>query len=187
MSFYIGNKGESLTRQLFEKHNYIVEPVDKKNRDFYDMTLSKRGRSRTIEVKFDVKSRFTGNLAIEFYNTKQDKDSGLNISKADFFVYVVPIRTITGNIVDEIWIANTTDLRNFTTTVTGRFVSGAGDNNAYIGLYPKEKLLGPVFKCISYLKVEHIDRIILGFNYSEIYVSPEAMKDILNWDKEINN
>jgi Holliday junction resolvase-like predicted endonuclease len=162
MSFYLGNRGESLTAQLFEAHGYSTEKVSTEDRDFYDLIIQKGNVKKTVEVKFDVKSRFTGNLAIEFYNSKSCKDSGIAITKANFWVYVVPEKFMAQDIKDDLWIATPSDIFSFVSSVTGKIINHAGDDNACLMLYKKELLLGPVFKCISYLKTEEIDRLIAG-------------------------
>lgn len=160
MSFAIGNKGELLVKEFFEKYGYEVDKVGKADRELYDLTIKKNDVKRTVEIKYDFKSLFTGNLAIEFYNSHSVKNSGINISGADFWIYVVPMKDAEGRIINELWLCPRNVIFSFVQSKPGKIKNDVGDGNACIYLYRKEELLGPVFKCISYMSVEQIDKEI---------------------------
>ena len=44
--------------------------------------------SFTTEVKYDIRSLQTGNIAIEIYNPKTETDSGLNITEANIWCHI---------------------------------------------------------------------------------------------------
>lgn len=86
----------------------------------------------TFEVKNDVYALKSGNIAVEYFNPKSNKASGLTVSKADFWVYMVG---------DELWVVPTAKLRSFVEKEKPhRLVSAAGDKNADIILYKKDHL-----------------------------------------------
>jgi hypothetical protein len=45
---------------------------------------------KTLEVKTDFRAEQTGNIYIETFNSKQGKESGLDTSTADLWVYCIP-------------------------------------------------------------------------------------------------
>ena len=45
---------------------------------------------KTLEVKTDIRAQGTGNIYIETFNSKQGKESGLDASAADLWVYCIP-------------------------------------------------------------------------------------------------
>lgn len=86
----------------------------------------------TFEVKNDVYALRSGNIAVEYFNPKSNKASGLTVSKADFWVYMVG---------EELWTVPTMSLRQFVEKEKPfRLVSAAGDKNADIILYKKDHL-----------------------------------------------
>lgn len=99
----------------------------------HDMFVSKF----TAEIKYDIMSQKTGNLAFEVLNTKSGKDSGINATEATVVIYVLPDKTM--------WIILAQSLRNFMGHTTLRMVSG-GDDNSYMALCPKEFVLGSLFQ-----------------------------------------
>ena len=106
------------------------------NRYEYDVecvfTHGDEQKTMTFEVKNDVMSKRTGNLAIEYWNSKQNKPSGLFRTTANFWVhkfndslYVIPVET----------------LKTLTNQQKpDRFISGGGDDNADLMLYQIERL-----------------------------------------------
>ena len=83
MSFQKGKKGEDFAKKVLEGFDILCE----KNEDYdkrydYDLVCEMNGRRFTIEVKFDDKSSSTGNLYIEYHNSKADKPSGVTVTKS---------------------------------------------------------------------------------------------------------
>lgn len=143
----VGKVAEGLVTTLLSGCGLKTTPVSFENKSFWDITFEsptswKLGiKDINVEVKHDVYQQRSGNLAIEIWNCKSDKPSGLKISKAHLWTYVLS---------DSIWICNTQDLRMFTDSIPPkRLVSKAGDGNATIILYDSEEILNAVFHRID--------------------------------------
>lgn len=106
----------------------------KYNSDFkYDLDLGQLGEklvvdiliNKKVEVKTDYKTTDTGNLFIEYFS--RGKDSGITISKAEFYCFVISNENI-------IFI-ETKKLKNLCRKYlnTSRDVLG-GDNNSSAGI-----------------------------------------------------
>jgi hypothetical protein len=103
---------------------------DKQTRLYYDVIASYEAWKITLEVKNDVMARKTGNIALEYYNSKSNKASGITATKANWWVHKVN---------GELWTVQVPVLINFTKNVSPvRIVNGGGDNNADIMLYKIE-------------------------------------------------
>ena len=100
------------------KHN-----TDKAHLEDYDISYNHNGRYTTAEVKHDLKSDFTGNLAIEYWNTKQMKHSGINATKADIFVIQIK---------DRFLVFPTQDLKALAFDSKRKFKQGSTDNSLLI-------------------------------------------------------
>lgn len=97
----------------------------------------------TIEVKNDVYAIRSGNIAIEIFNPKSNKNSGLSITKADLWAVQVG---------EEFWIARTEKLRKYTEEQKPhRHIPLGGDNNATILLYKREHILPSIFHRVDTL------------------------------------
>ena len=87
----------------------------------------------TVEVKYDEMQAKTGNIAIEIYNPKSGKPSGLTATKANLWCQVLK---------DSAWITSVKALRKFCEeTPPFKMFSSAGDGNAAILLYKTEDIL----------------------------------------------
>ena len=87
----------------------------------------------TVEVKYDEMQAKTGNIAIEFYNSKLDRPSGLSATKADLWCHVLK---------DSTWITSVDKLKKFCEETTPfKSFNYAGDENASILLYKTEDVL----------------------------------------------
>lgn len=83
----------------------------------------------TLEVKNDIYAIRSGNIAIETYNPKSGKPSGLGITKANFWVHIT----------DEIHIACVSELKNWVDKTTPfKIITAGGDDNATLFLYKKD-------------------------------------------------
>jgi len=87
-----GHKAELVVKDiLLDKYGFkelhINESTDYSVLKEYDLEgINKKGQRVLIEVKNDLKSSQTGNIAIEY--SCNDKPSGVNATKADFWVSV---------------------------------------------------------------------------------------------------
>jgi hypothetical protein len=50
-------------------------------------------RGPSLEVKVDTKAQQTGNAAIEYWNTRKDKPSGILETTATLWIHIVPFET----------------------------------------------------------------------------------------------
>ncbi len=115
--------------------------ADKKLRSFYDVIFSLDGIERYIEVKHDVYASRSGNVAIEIFNPKSCKPSGINITKSDFWVHIVNSR---------MYICDTASLKKFINDVPPlRTICVGGDNNSSMVLYTMESILDVIFEDIT--------------------------------------
>ena len=75
----------------------------------------------TSEVKYDIYAIRSGNVAIEVYNPKVGKPSGLMVTKADLWVHIT----------DAVYVANTDALKKWVNdTPAKRIITAGGDDNA---------------------------------------------------------
>ena len=110
-----------------------------------DIQFDINGKTLTAEVKYDEKSLITGNIAIEYMNSRKNALSGILSSLANFWIYVLPYE---GS--NTIWCADRLKLLQFVTnTKPFRIFENAGDGNANIFLYKKDNILNVVFQPIS--------------------------------------
>lgn len=88
----------------------------------------------TVEVKYDMYANKSGNIAVEYHNTKKDKPSGIRASLADFWVYYLNK--------DEIYLISLDKLKSYTETNTPyKNIIAGGDKNANIYLYKKSDIV----------------------------------------------
>lgn len=153
--------GEDRVREAVEACGAVCQKNASETRDGkqkYDLLCSIDGTQFSIEVKFDVMAARTGNLAIEYFNTKQGKPSGIHATASS--VWAVVLKTTSGS---EVWLVRTSTLKAYFSANPGiRDVFGAGDNNAAIRLYDKSDLLGPVFSRLDTLSREEGRQLLLG-------------------------
>lgn len=127
----IGKMGEKFARKQLEKLGYATKDGDGKKVDFWLIVAEKE---IPCEVKFDVYAEKSGNLAIEYYNTKSCKPSGISSTTCELWFHVL------GD--DEIYYCRCKDLLDFTVkTKPFKDVSG-GDQNSQMYLYRKDAICG---------------------------------------------
>lgn len=96
----------------------------------------------SLEIKFDKMSSATGNLAIEHEKPKTGTPSGINVTRADFWVYVLrqPLAA---------YLVPVLDLKSFVAnTRPKKSIKWAGDGNASIWVYSLDVIL-PIFYGLS--------------------------------------
>ena len=102
----------------------------------WDLSVSKEDTGHeifTIEVKYDEMQSKTGNVAIEIYNPRSAKPSGLSATKANLWCHVLQ---------DSVWITSVDKLKKFCEeTVPFKSFNSAGDGNASILLYKTDDIL----------------------------------------------
>lgn len=133
-----GENAEDSVANILSSYWDIHKASDIKKGRFYDWDLSaaKIGTVHevfTVEVKYDEMQAKTGNIAIEIYNPKSGKPSGLTATKANLWCQVLQ---------DAVWITSVKTLKKFCEeTPPFKMFSSAGDGNAAILLYKTEDIL----------------------------------------------
>lgn len=98
-----------------------------------DITYSKHAKTSsldnriTFEVKNDVMAKKTGNVAIEYENSRKNAPSGIGATKATFWAH---------RIEGEFWICPVEKLKSFIqTAVPLKTIKSGGDKNANLYIY----------------------------------------------------
>jgi len=116
----------------------------------WDLSVAQLGTGYevfTVEVKYDEMQAKTGNIAIEIYNPRSGKPSGLTATKASLWCQVLK---------DSVWITSVKALRKFCEETTPfKMFSSAGDGNAAILLYKTEDIL-TIFERIDECKKDSV-------------------------------
>lgn len=140
MSFKLGKQGEEFALGLLKYAGFEAEKTKKELLE-YDLEFKVGRKTHTVEVKFDYMSVKTGNIAIEFFNTKKGTPSGIDATKADIWMHLI---LDNGNIVA--WIAKTSELKEYIAkNAPKRTITNAGDDNASLYIYNADKLLDGCF------------------------------------------
>lgn len=136
-----GRAVEAYVRALLAKGGLSPEPNTARTRGAllkYDILFHLDGRKRLAEVKFDRMAARTGNLALEYWNSRQDKASGLLATGADIWVHVLPNPLC-------VYAVGTEVLFDYVSAHKPlRTVENAGDGNAGLLLYRAADIL-PAF------------------------------------------
>ena len=112
---------------------------DKDKLSFFDLEVTLSNRVFTIESKYDVYEAKSGNIAIEFFNPRSDKPTGIDATKADLWVHVLTNPT-------QAWVTKTGTLRRYIREIKPlRVIGCGGDSNASILLYERKKILPAIF------------------------------------------
>ena len=127
----IGEQGEDFIKNYLIK-NFGFKFIKKKHTQDYDLLMEYNNREVTYEVKTDIYPEDTGNLVVEFECRK--KPSGINVTKADYFVTYFPK-------FNEIWNIKSDTLKQLIKEHRFKKTSGSGDDKSETKLYliPKEK------------------------------------------------
>jgi hypothetical protein len=149
-----GDDGEQKVIALLKKSGWdAAKNVDKATRSFYDIEVQGKRAAFTLEVKNDIYALKSGNIAVEFFNSKSQKPSGITITKANLWVFVVG---------EAIWVTHTDTLRTFINdTKPHRIVYSGGDSNADLMLYKIDAILPVIFKQVDELKPEHVTETLM--------------------------
>jgi len=134
----IGEAAEKRVMKFLNQFDGVValKHNDTKTRSHYDLVCTRNGQRFTVEVKHDLYASKSGNVAIEFYNPRSGKDSGINVTRADLWCHII----------DDIFYFTTVEkLKQYTHTHTGRMISTGGDGNASLMLYRMDTMLPAIF------------------------------------------
>lgn len=163
-----GDVGEILVGRVFENAGFDVEKNDGKDAKLsdYDLKVSRFDKDGhflfdfTIEVKYDIYSAKSGNIAIEYFNSKSNKPSGLTATKADFWVQVTPDKGL--------YIVTVEKLKRYIDIHPPfRTITAAGDGNADLFLYKSDLIFFDVFCRCDALSSEELNSYINKELYSE--------------------
>jgi len=133
-----GENAEDSVGKILSHHWDVHKASDLKKGRFYDWDLSVEQKETgyevfTVEVKYDEMQAKTGNIAIEIYNSKSGKPSGLTATKANLWCHVLQ---------DSTWITSVEKLKEFCEdTPPFKSFNSVGDGNASILLYKTEDIL----------------------------------------------
>tara|TARA_Y100000592_G_scaffold99967_1_gene177992 strand:- start:807 stop:1295 length:489 start_codon:yes stop_codon:yes gene_type:complete len=133
-----GENAEDSVAKILSSHWDVYKASDLKSGAFSDWDLSAAQFGTgyevfTVEVKYDEMQEKTGNIAIEIYNPRSGKPSGLTATKADLWCQVLK---------DSAWITSVKALKKFCEeTPPFKMFSSAGDGNAAILLYKTNDIL----------------------------------------------
>lgn len=150
----LGEVAEQVVQSILVKSGFPTEKEkDVKLREFYDLKsicshYKKRFKS---EVKFDSYEQKSGNIAIEYYNSKKCSPSGIKITQADLWFTVLHA---------SIWVAKTDILRVYIDNVEPiRDLISIGDGNACIKLY-NHSILNDIFYRIDKLSIQEFKETV---------------------------
>ena len=139
--FARGNAGVEYVLSVINKYNPRIDAIENKtagiSHDIEIEILSAHGTSYvyTAEIKYDLYAKRSGNMAIEYHNSKKDKASGIAATAADYWIHVFDKP-------QEAYIIETEGLKQALLELKPvRIVENAGDGNANLYLYKKEVLL----------------------------------------------
>lgn len=139
----VGKGAEEALSQLLTKCGISNKPPEKENRKLWDLECACEfvAEGFTVEVKFDAYEKRSGNIAIELYNPKSGKESGLSATKADLWAHCLS---------DGIFLTATPKLRDYVDkTKPSRIIASGGDDNAYIYLYKREDIMPSIFLSVE--------------------------------------
>lgn len=132
---------------------------DKSKRSLYDIIIHDNNNNLlfTVEVKYDIYANKSGNIAIETFNPKTAKPSGIGITQATLWCHIT----------DRIYIANTDALKYYVfSTAPKRVIASGGDDNATLYLYDHKQIVDNVFseldECNPILAQSVIKRLLNG-------------------------
>lgn len=145
-----GGVAEKLVNDLFLNaglHSDFAQTLD------YDLEIFLSNSVVSIEVKFDEKERESGNIAVEVYNPKTDKPSGITITNAMLWIVVLADLAV--------WVTTTDRLRRYMDHHPPvRIVDKAGDKNATLYLYESGVILSDIFVRIDNVDIGTVKSII---------------------------
>lgn len=153
---WIGTQAENFVIQLFNNGGWRCENATKGNAE-WDIKIFKGLLQLSFEVKFDKMSEKTGNIAIEYFNPKKNKESGLTISTADFWIYCWG-NPLEAYLVSLKWLKKYIDR-----TKPFRHIDKGGDNNASLLLYKRDKMVNEVFWRIDNISIEELNIGLINY------------------------
>lgn len=138
-SMRVGNIAEKLVIETLNTYGYDAKKNEDKAKKYdYDVLATINGKEVSFEVKFDVMAARTGNIAIEYWNSKKNQPSGIMVTKADYWVHVIEDEEQT----KLVYVTPVANLKKFIElNKPKRTIESGGDNNANLYLYSTEVIL----------------------------------------------
>lgn len=151
----VGSIGESFIQSVFAKHNIATQVnTDRAKLSEYDIEIFFEEKSVMIEAKFDLYCARSGNIAIEFFNPKLGRPSGIGHTKADLWIHVISQPM-------SVWVTSVTKLKQFiTSNKPHRVITCGGDDNSSMYLYKKDIIFDTIFKRIDECDTETFVKLL---------------------------
>jgi len=159
--FLQGKNAEKFVMDIFQKNNVICKANLSKIRKeligwdfaFLYEQLNLAKIEYKIEVKNDIMEQETGNIAIEYYNTKLCKSSGIDATIANFWVYVLENPKTA-------WISSVKLIKEYIkNNLPIKDVCG-GDDNSQMKIYPREQIFSAIFNRIDNLDIVQFKELL---------------------------
>lgn len=150
-----GVMAEDYVISLLRRAGFSVRRPPGGKDECLDLLINMGDLAASVEVKFDKMEASSGNIAIEYEKPRLKKPSGIAVTTAEFWVYVVksPLAA---------YIVPVQKLRQFMqTNRPKKTVKWAGDGNASIVLYGSHDIL-PIFYGLSETAADEIPLLIRG-------------------------
>ena len=153
----LGNIGQDLVVQIFNDADIPAYPnEDRKKLPDYDIIIPFAKKNWTAEVKYDMYAQRSGNVAIEYFNPKTMKASGIMSTKADFWIHVLTNP-------DKAFIITTDKLKDFISKEKPhKTIDRGGDGNASLLLYRVENIMDNAMLHITPKTVKPVLELIIN-------------------------
>lgn len=151
-----GKRGENLVINILQSADIECKINDDKKTNLYYDIESKIGNKKfKIEVKSDYMAQKTGNLAIEYHNSKKDAKSGIEATQADIWTHCVQdMDNLT------VWMTHVEKLKHFINTeIPLKIINKGGDGNAELLIYQEFHILS-IFERMDNLEANDIKKTI---------------------------
>lgn len=137
-----GRIAEKLIATIFSRNDIVTDACHAIS---HDLGFTFEGVDRLAEVKYDLYAAKSGNMAVEYYNPKLAKASGIEATKSD--VWIVVFSDLTA------YAAKTPELLAYTRNVSPhRHIPAGGDGNASLKLYRADDIVEKLFLRIDDLE-----------------------------------
>ena len=131
-SLQVGSVGEDLAIKAFANIGRKCVLGDGKK---HDLILDGQ---YIVEVKYDIMSKKTGNIAIEYWNSKKNEPSGISATLAKYWVHIAFDKI--GNTI--IFVVKVDELKDFIkNTKPKKIIKAGGDDNADLYIYGLDVIL----------------------------------------------
>ncbi len=148
-----GNRAEELVVELFSDAGFR-SLADKKARSEWDVVSEYEQGTFTTEVKYDEYENRSGNIAMEVYNPRLGKPSGVTATRAFFWAHVLVNQVV--------WVATVDKLKNYLdNNKPSRIIDKGGDNNATLWLYSSADILSGAFTRVDTMTTNELQMFII--------------------------